>query len=163
LQGNGTDNYLDSNRNNNADSQNNVHNSVCATSLQAINAVLIAAADPSTAAGAGGNAIFTLGTSRCRANTASTAPPTPPAAGLLGISRSAGSQYVSRHSGQNNTILIPSDGLLSQNILIFRRQSSSPAYTTSRLAFYSIGESLDLALLDARVTALMNALAAAIP
>lgn len=33
----------------------------------------------------------------------------------------------------------------------------------SRLAFYSIGESLDLALLDARVTSLINAFAVAIP
>jgi hypothetical protein len=41
----------------------------------------------------------------------------------------------------------------------------SPLDTTAnaRLAFYSIGESLDLALLDARVTALINAFAAAIP
>jgi hypothetical protein len=32
-----------------------------------------------------------------------------------------------------------------------------------RIAFYSIGESLDLALLDARVTDLINAFGAAIP
>jgi hypothetical protein len=31
------------------------------------------------------------------------------------------------------------------------------------MSFYSIGESLDLALLDARVTDLINAFAAAIP
>jgi hypothetical protein len=37
------------------------------------------------------------------------------------------------------------------------------AYLASRLAFYSIGESLDLALLDARVTTLINAIGAAIP
>jgi hypothetical protein len=36
-------------------------------------------------------------------------------------------------------------------------------YTDARLAFYSIGEALDLALLDARVTDLINAFAAAIP
>jgi hypothetical protein len=35
--------------------------------------------------------------------------------------------------------------------------------SVARLAFYSIGESLDLALLDARVTDLINAFAAAIP
>jgi hypothetical protein len=33
----------------------------------------------------------------------------------------------------------------------------------ARLAFYSIGESLDLALLDARVTDLINAFAVTIP
>jgi hypothetical protein len=35
--------------------------------------------------------------------------------------------------------------------------------SAARLAFYSIGESLNLALLDARVTDLINAFGAAIP
>jgi hypothetical protein len=35
-------------------------------------------------------------------------------------------------------------------------------YSDARLAFYSIGESLDLALLDARVTTLIQAIDAAI-
>ena len=163
LVGNGSTKYLDSNRNNNADPQNNNHNAVYATSLQATNTVLMAAANPATAAGAGGNGLFTLGASRCRANTASTAPVTPPAPGLLGFSRSIGSEYTLRYSGQNNTIAIASDGLLSQNVLVYRRQSTAPSYTTSRLAFYSIGESLDLACLDARVTDLINAFGVAIP
>jgi hypothetical protein len=40
---------------------------------------------------------------------------------------------------------------------------SSGSPTSSRLAFYSIGESLNLAALDARVTDLINAIGAAIP
>jgi hypothetical protein len=163
LVGNGSTKYLDSNRNNNADPQNSNHNAVYATFLQVTNTVLIAAADPATAAGAGGNALFTLGASRCRANTASTTPVTPPTTGLLGFSRSTEAEYTLRYSGQNNTIAIASDGLLNQSVFVFRRQSSAPSYTTSRLAFYSIGESLDLALLDARVTDLINAFGAAIP
>ena len=43
------------------------------------------------------------------------------------------------------------------------RNGQSIGYSDARLAFYSIGESLDLAILDARVTALINAYAAAIP
>ena len=35
--------------------------------------------------------------------------------------------------------------------------------SNARIAFYSIGQSLNLALLDARVTALITAFAAAIP
>ena len=170
LVGDGSTKYLDSNRNNNADPQNSNHNAVYATSLQATNTVLIAAADPATAAGAGGNGLFTLGASRCRANAASTTPVLPPAPGLLGFSRSIGSQYTLRYSGQNNTIAIVSDGLLSQNVLVYRRQSPAPGYTTSRLAFYSIGESLPdgptktgLELLDERVSNLITAIGAAIP
>jgi hypothetical protein len=51
---------------------------------------------------------------------------------------------------------------------VFTTNASGPgtpstAYFNGRLAFYSIGESLNLALLDARVTDLINAFAAAIP
>jgi hypothetical protein len=51
------------------------------------------------------------------------------------------------------------------NAFIFARNDggSVNSHATARIAFYSIGESLDLALLDTRVTALRNALAAAIP
>jgi hypothetical protein len=41
--------------------------------------------------------------------------------------------------------------------------SAGANYSAARLAFYSIGESLDLALLDARVTDLINAIGTAIP
>jgi hypothetical protein len=37
------------------------------------------------------------------------------------------------------------------------------SYTDARIAYYSIGESLDLAKLDTRVSTLMTDLAAAIP
>jgi hypothetical protein len=39
----------------------------------------------------------------------------------------------------------------------------SGLYSNARLAFYSIGESLDLDLLDNRVTTLINAFGVAIP
>ena len=42
-------------------------------------------------------------------------------------------------------------------------EASGGSSSNARIAFYSIGESLDLALLDARVTALVNALAVVIP
>jgi hypothetical protein len=45
-------------------------------------------------------------------------------------------------------------------VLVFERGASD--YTSSRFAFYSIGESLDLAKLDARVTDLINAFDTAI-
>jgi hypothetical protein len=163
LVGDGGTKYLDSNRNNNADPQNNNHNAAYLSAVQQVNTVIMAAADPATAAGAGGNGLFTSGSTRCRSNTASAVQTPYPAAGFLGMSRSNSTGYTLRHTGQNVPINIASDGLLSENVLIYRRQSSAPSYTTSRLAFYSIGESLDLALLDSRVQALINAYAAAIP
>jgi hypothetical protein len=50
---------------------------------------------------------------------------------------------------------------LYQSIVVFGR--NQVAQTNARIAFYSIGESLDLARLDARVTDLINAFAVTIP
>jgi hypothetical protein len=84
----------------------------------------------------------------------------------LGISRAASSEYIKRGSGTNETVsvasLLPIDG----NYFVLARNNfplSVGNFSNARLAFYSIGESLDLALLDARVTDLINAFAAAIP
>ena len=53
---------------------------------------------------------------------------------------------------------------LNNSTWVFARGGATPAsLTNARLAFYSIGESLDLALLDARVTALITAFGVAIP
>mgnify|MGYP006274607511 CR=1 FL=1 len=53
----------------------------------------------------------------------------------------------------------------SDDLYVFARNGAGTPqeFSAHRLSFYSIGESLDLALLDARVTALMSAFAAAIP
>jgi hypothetical protein len=84
--------------------------------------------------------------------------------GLISISRSISSQYILRANSSSVIISNTSVSGAENNVNIFRRNiSSSPIYITARLAFYSIGESLDLALLDARVTTLINAFAAAIP
>jgi hypothetical protein len=80
---------------------------------------------------------------------------------MFGVSRSTAGSYTSIVGGASATITSVSQTPLSANYQIFG--SAAAGYTDARLSFYSIGESLDLALLDARVTALMNALAAAIP
>ena len=80
--------------------------------------------------------------------------------GFNGVSRGSSSSYQQRVSTANTTITQASQAPANQLITLFMGGS---IYGTHRLSFYSIGESLDLALLDARVTALMNAFAAAIP
>jgi hypothetical protein len=161
LVGNGSTKYLDSNRNNNTDPQNNNHNAVYATTLADSN-FLTGATGPECN-DAGSNGINGSGFSRSRSTTGSASAVTA-VAGFFGISRSVSSNYNNRVSSTNETISVASNGLFNTNVLIYRRScSGSPAYTASRIAFYSIGENLDLALLDARVTALINAFAAAIP
>jgi hypothetical protein len=87
-------------------------------------------------------------------------------AGFQGVSRST-STLVNYRAPQNQsgTLSVTSGSQSSHGTGVFcLYHSGSPSsYTFSRLSFYSIGESLDLAALDTRVTNLMSALAAAIP
>jgi hypothetical protein len=79
---------------------------------------------------------------------------------LCGISRSSSTSFVFRGFSTTTvtlTSLTPSSG----NIEVFSYAGGSNK-SSSRIAFYSIGESLDLAKLDARVTTLINAFDAAI-
>jgi hypothetical protein len=64
------------------------------------------------------------------------------------------------------TISVESQAPSTGSIFVFARENGSGSpelFLQDRLAFYSIGESLNLALLDARVTDLINAFGAAIP
>jgi hypothetical protein len=163
LVGDGSTKYLDSNRNNNADPQNSqhlaVHVSVLPTGVGARLAGFGTGTTGRTTIGYAsmpGNA-----NSRNRTNTLFQS-----AAGnlsqtrLVGVSRISSANYAFRYNGSTETVSGTSETPAAGNIEIFRG-SADP--TNARLAFYSIGESLDLALLDARVTDLINAFGAAIP
>lgn len=81
---------------------------------------------------------------------------------LIGLDRPGSANYTLRALGKNLTITTAATSATPTfgNYAFFYNGTN---YTTCKLAFYSIGESLDLALLDARITALINAFAAAIP
>jgi hypothetical protein len=164
LAGDGSTKYLNSNRNNNADPQNNNHNAVWISSLGGNTIAHMGAG----ATDAGANALITGVTggiqTRNRATT-SFQPGAQLTTGLYAASRSASATFIVRNGSSNNTATAESQSPFNGNLLVFARgTTSSPSlYADSRLAFYSIGESLNLALLDARVTTLINAFAAAIP
>jgi hypothetical protein len=85
--------------------------------------------------------------------------------GFLGVSRGQSSTIVMRSQSTTSTASVSSTAPNSLSTFVFARNLDGfpNIHINARLSFYSIGESLDLALLDARVTALMNALVAAIP
>jgi hypothetical protein len=169
LVGDGSTKYLDSNRSQTADPQNNHHLAVQITTTGT--GTFIGA----NTAGLGDSLIISNQASgwpfRSRISAFNTSArgtrSTVGATGLLAISRSSGSSLISRLSSANETIASASTTALTGNIGIFARIRTdvSPAdlYSNARLAFYSIGESLNLALLDARVTDLINAFDTAIP
>jgi hypothetical protein len=81
-------------------------------------------------------------------------------AGFIGVSRSSLVSYILRASGSDNTKPVTSNQYPTNEVTVFGSGSNK---SSSRIAFYSIGEPLDLAKLDARVTDLINAIGVAIP
>jgi hypothetical protein len=169
LVGDGSTKYLDSNRNNNADPQNSKHistyvtNHAARTSTQSFMGAGGAATGASTLVVTTTDRFWRLNSSNAIGQAEVTA-----LAGLWGASRASSSEISITYAGvttlgQTLASSTPRDG----NILVYCRNNSTNTgveqFTPSRIAFYSIGESLDLALLDARVTTLINAFDAAIP
>jgi hypothetical protein len=165
LVGNGSTKYLNSNRNNNADPRDSKHASIYASQTGTATGTYLGAL-PTSGLGRTDLEEFVgpvLNTFANSINTALTAGAT--TLGFAGTSRSGASSIASRNGGVAFNGTVASTTPYNGNIFIFcRNLNGSPnRYSNARLSFYSIGESLNLALLDARVTTLMNGLAAAIP
>jgi hypothetical protein len=161
LVGNGSSKYLDSNRNNNADPQNSNHNAVYLSTAQT--------GATAQYLGSGGSDLGrnnlghnpTVPESFARSRTGFTTLLAGTAIGFFGHARSSSSSFIMRSNGTNLTANETSATPENATVNVFRRGTGS--YANARLAFYSIGESLDLPLLDARVTDLINAFAVTIP
>lgn len=169
LVGNGSTKYLNSNRNNNADPQDSRHLSIWASTATAtttayIGSISLIQAAPFTASqiiNNNSNLNFSLNsTSGFQPVTANGG-----ALGFIGSSRANSSSLQARINQVTHSIANASAAPNTFNSLVFARNLDGTAtiHSNARLSFYSIGESLDLAKLDARVTDLMNALGAAIP
>jgi len=156
LVGDGSTKYLDSNRNNNADPQDNQHNAVWASSVATGLAI---ASNPVLVIGASG-----IGLGGRKSRNLSALLGINMQIGLCGISRSASADFNYRVGGANNlSVQVSQTSSAGSIIILGDRTDGAGLYGNHRLAFYSIGESLDLALLDARVTTLINAFAVTIP
>ena len=163
LVGNGSTKYLDSNRNNNADPQDSNHNAVYVTDAASGQAAAFIAAtgqptNGTNTLGFGSGGYFVRNRSATGFLISSSL-----TTGFYGVSRSLSTEWSGRANKtatvQASTSQLPEDA----SITIFKRGGATPLYAIQRLAFYSIGESLDLARLDARVTDLINAIGVAIP
>jgi hypothetical protein len=100
-------------------------------------------------------------TARIRASGAiSTTIPYNASSTFLGASRSLSSEYLIRALGSTIAHTYSSEVPANDLITVFKAGSS---YSSIAASFYSIGESLDLALLDNRVSTLMTDIGAAIP
>jgi hypothetical protein len=165
LKGNGSNKYLNTNRNNNADPQNNKHVSVYLTEAHSgvagihlgTNAAATAGTTQlasDTPAGSTNFSVNNTGVNAIATGTADT--------GLIGASRASSANFTAYRNGASSTASLTSNTPNNISTFIFCRNGTS-VFSNARIAYYSIGESLNLALLNARVTALINAYAAAIP
>ena len=164
LVGNGSSKYLNSNRANNADPQNSNHNA-CWVTTTAVG-VLMASSSSNT----GQNYMDTNTSANTRFQNrdalATTSISGTTVAGLYGHNRSTSTQFTYKCPQGNGTAIFASQTPESRNVFLYTRSNDGTTFSnwsSARLAFYSIGESLDLALLDARVTALITAFGVAIP
>jgi len=156
LKGDGSTKYLDSNRNNNADPQNSKHISVYASDWGSISGGFIG----SDSTGTGHSHLYGTGVKYFRLHTAtfySYAPAT--TAPFMGASRYSSAEYDVRINNLNLVAPRTSEPPSATAIKVFRTVN----YSNARLSFYSVGESLDLAALDTRVSNLITAIGAAIP
>jgi hypothetical protein len=167
LVGNGSTKYLNSSRNNNADPQNSKHISTYATNVTNQTRGTYMGATQFGNIGAS-TMLYAPDTSglRCRVNHATNTDIAgqETTTGFKGLSRDNSANVIARMANGNTTITATSETPAPFNIAIFSRNNADTfdIFLNARLAYYSIGESLDLALLDARVTALINAFDAAI-
>jgi hypothetical protein len=160
LVGNGSTKYLNSNRAGNADPQNSSHLSIYATTATSVGRDYISLSAGGTASKRIRRPINIPTALLIEINTATRVDflGAGTATGFIGINRASSTEITARALSSTSTLSSTTDGVSASNLIVY-----GVVATDARLAFYSIGESLDLALLDARVTTLINALAAAIP
>ena len=158
LVGDGSTKRLNSNRNNNTDPQDSKHIAIYSSSAISATAIGAVAGGGSTWIARDATATYVRVNAGGSSSTVETAP-----TGFVGARRSSNSNTVRRANGVTSSVITTASATPDNaNIFIFE-VGNATSFSSTRLAFYSIGESLDLALLDARVTALINAFAAAIP
>ena len=158
LVGDGSQTYLDSNRANDDDPQDDKHISVYATNLGSDSGAvrgLIFAGTGGTSGSSGIGYRASDGLSPFQVNCGNATSTFGVTTGFLGASRSSSTEFVYRLNNANATASQASQSPLATTVLLYSRIGN---ITSARLAFYSIGESLDLAALDTRVSALITAI-----
>jgi hypothetical protein len=155
LLGNATTKRLNTNRHSTADPQDNMHMSVY---LKTIAGTYHLAATDTSATGASQLIDSRV---RNRSNTINGSLVALTAPQFLGATRNSSANFTHRRINTNTIYTTASQTSVNSNYFVFSG-SATTSRSSSRIAFYSIGESLDLALLNARVSTLMTDLAAAI-
>ena len=162
LVGNGSTKYLNSNRTGSADPQNNCHLSIWKNdTVFQVNPYYIGAFTLGYLTGSG------VGQGGMYSNSSTSFSSPNNAVGLYGYSRNTSSGGTFTTPGNNiQTFSVTSATPPAFSHYVFNLNNGGTLGTlgtTSRFVFYSIGEAIDLALLNTRLIALINTFAAVIP
>jgi len=161
LVGDGSTKYLDSNRLDSDDPLDNFHCSTYLTTAEPTsNVVMYMGLSGRLQHGSNAtNAFFASKTTGFSNATGSGKP-----VNFYGQQRSSLTTETARVNGNTYTVNTTAQVNNANPIFVFKfSQNPTPYHPSARLAFYSIGESLDLAALDTRVSNLITAIGAAIP
>jgi hypothetical protein len=155
LKGDGSTKYLNTNFSLNSTYQNNLHMDVWRTEAEGTSGTEGLIGNES---GASGAQITTTSTSRIyRANNSgNNFSDNSRHLGFVGVSRESSTDMSYRYNKVTANVSVSSGSVFFNNITIFTRNENNTS--SARISFYSIGESINLALLDTRVTTLMNTL-----
>lgn len=160
LKGNGANKYLNSNRLNNDDPQNSKHIGLYLTEIDtAVNRCYFGGGN---IAGASSFSVSNSTQINHRVNTNSNHNYNTNSVGFIGATRPSSSSVTARGGGNSFTFSSTAQTPTNDNNRIFSR-TALQTETIARISFYSIGEHLDLALLDARVSTLMSDFQTSIP
>lgn len=165
LVGNGSTKYLDANRAGTDDPLTSSHFSVFASTAETTNfgAYIGTNSALSNDNSAIGRANTALVFNNRNVNSLSVAS-VGTATGFIGTSRASSTAMEGRVSGATTSLSQTAGNRSSINFFVYGVNTGTLSNAgNSRLAFYSIGEAVDLALLDSRVSALITAIGAAIP
>jgi hypothetical protein len=161
LVGNGITKYLNSNAQVNTTCPfNNAHLSVYVTAAATAGVGYIGE-DSGPVPNTGEVALYRQATTlaaRIQNTTPAFSSHSPTSTGFIGVARANSSSVTIRANATMDTITNGSIGTssITKKIAVHARDEGGGGATNGRLAFYSIGESLDLALLDTRITTLID-------
>jgi hypothetical protein len=163
LTGNGSTKYIDTNRNNNADPQDDNHNALYFTKPDTGSGVGYMGGTSGANNDAGSNQI----TSSILRNRNSTSD-NPTILGTAGMNRRIGLYGMSRDNDSTYNAIAGGIATVSVSrasqtpyngdVVVFNRNFSGVQSTDGRVGFYSIGEATDLVLLSKNVTRLIGAI-----
>ena len=164
IKGNTSNKSIDTNYAIPSGDQNNVHGAVwCSEVMSPLGNILFGNSDGAGLGAYPSNAnAYVLACNTSGANTVSSTN-IGNATGIISISRTSSANYSYKISTISGTLSVTSVAPLAANVRVLSGVGANAYNSNARVAFYSFGESLDLAKLDTRVSNLMTAIGAAIP